>query len=354
MINEALRHQKKLKTSQTKGFCQIRSKEIALKNPYIQVNPLNSYAWIVIDCDYNLPYFKDMPVLPNYIVRNKGNNRGHLYFKISEVHNNGFSSYKAIEYYHAVRYALTLLLNGDIAFTQTLSKNPLATDYWRVEHLHSKEYELSELADYCELVPRYRLKEIKDAKKRAEIIGRNQTVFDCTRVEVYPLEEPTLEQIRAIAEQFNQSLDNPLPLQEIKHIAKSIWKYVSKPKTQEQKEKFREKQKERNKKSQEVRKEKAQKRKDQAFILFANKNLKLQDIADRLEVSIQLVKKYKAEFKKVYFTKSGSPSSLKNSGGFGGKQFSEVDSYLSDTFSLYRENEETDKIPLCTINRLLE
>ena len=112
MINEALRHQKKIKTSREKGFCQIRSKEIALKNPYIQVNPLNSYAWIVIDCDYDLPYFKDMPVYPNYIVRNKDNNRGHLYFKISEVHNNGFSSYKAIEYYNAVRYALTVLFKA--------------------------------------------------------------------------------------------------------------------------------------------------------------------------------------------------------------------------------------------------
>lgn len=354
MINEALKTQKKVKTSQTKGYCQIRNKAIALANPYIQVNPLNSYEWIVIDCDYNVPYYKDLPIQPNYIVRNKANGKAHLYFKISSVHNNGFSSYKAIEYYHAVRYALTLLLNGDIVFTQILSKNPLATDYWRVEHLHSKEYELSELADYCELVPRYKLKEIKEAKERAEIVGRNQTVFDCTRVEVYPLEEPTLEQIRVIAEQFNQSLDNPLLLQEIKHIAKSIWKYVSKPKTQEQKEKFREKQKERNKKSQEVRKEKAQKKKDQAFILFANKNLKLQDIADRLELSLRTVKGYKAEFKKVQFTKSGSPLSLQNLGGFGGKQFSEIDSYLSDTFSLHRENEDTEKIPLCTINRLLE
>lgn len=354
MINEALKTQKKLKTSRIKGYCQIRSKDIALENPYIQVNPLNSYEWIVIDCDYNVPYYKDLPVQPNYIVRNKGNGKAHLYFKISSVHNNGFSSYKAIEYYHAVRYALTLLLNGDIAFTQTLSKNPLATDYWRVEHLHSKEYELSELADYCELVPRYRLKEIKEAKERAEIVGRNQTVFDCTRVEVYPLEEPTLEQIRAIAEKFNQSLDNPLPTQEIKHIAKSIWKYVSKPKTQEQKEKFREKQSQRGKKSGEVRKEKAQKRKDQAFILFANKKLKLQEIADRLELSLVQTKRYKAEFKKVSLTKSGSPPSLKNSGYFEGREFSEIDNYLSETFSLYAEKEDTEKIPICTINRLLE
>lgn len=354
MINEALSQQRKLKTSRIKGFCQIRSKAIALENPYIQANPLNSYEWIIIDCDYDVLSYKDLPVQPNYIVRNKENSRAHLYFKISAVHNNGFSSFKAIEYYQAVRYALTLLLKGDLAFTQTLSKNPLAVDYWRVEHLHSYEYDLGELAEYCELVPKYRLKEIKKAQDRAEIMGRNQTIFDCTRFEVYPLEEPTLEQIRAIAEQFNQSLDNPLDEKEIRHIAKSIWKYVSKPKTQEQKERFIEKQRERGKKSGQSRAEKAQKIKDQAFIYLANKNLTQQAIADKLEVSLRTVKKISAEFKKVQRTKSGSPRDCQNLGYFGGKQFSKVDDYLCDTFSLYQEDERTEKIPINTINRLLE
>ena len=358
MIYEALRHQKKLKTSQTKGFCQMRSKEIALKNPYIQVNPLNSYAWVVIDCDYNLPYFKDMPVLPNYIVRNKGNNRGHLYFKISEVHNNGFSSYKAIEYYKAVKYALTILFNGDLAFTQTLSKNPLAVEHWRVDHLHSKEYDLSELAEYCELVPKYKLKAIKEAKELVEIIGRNQTIFDCTRVEAYRMDKPTLEQIRALAESFNSTLTNPLPVKEIGHIAKSIHKYVSKPKNLAEKEKLSERQRERGKKSGVVRAEKSQKRKDQAFILFANPKLKLQDVADKLELSIQQIKRYKAEFKKVSLTISGSPplagNLVKADSFYNGRRASDVDIYLSDIFNLYREQEDTEKIPINTINRLLE
>ena len=161
MINEALKTQKKIKTSQTKGFCQIRSKDIALSNPYIQANPLNSYEWIIIDIDTNIDYWEDLPVKPNIIVMNKDNNKGHLYFKIKAVHNNLDSSYKAIEYYNVVRYGLNTLLGGDIGFNQTLSKNPLAVDCWRVINIHDKEYELSELAEYCELVPRYKLKELK-------------------------------------------------------------------------------------------------------------------------------------------------------------------------------------------------
>jgi hypothetical protein len=353
MINEALKHQKKIKTSREKGYCQIRSKSIGLKNRYIQANPLNSYEWIIIDCDYEVPYFKDLPIYPNYIVRNKDNGRAHLYFKVSAVHNNGFSSYKALDYYHGVRLSLTILLKGDMGFNQTLSKNPLAVKDWRVEHIHSKEYDLGELAEYCELVPRYELKELKEAKDRAIVIGRNQTIFDCTRVEAYRLRDVTQEQILEIAEKYNQTLDDPLDGREIGHISKSIWKYVSRPKSKEQKEKFIAKQSERGKKSGVVRAEKAQKLKDKAFVLLSNLSLTVGDIADKLKVSIRRVQDLKAYFKGVQRTISGSPPLV----GFPQNPLEasvfNLGDYLVDTFSLYPESEDTEKIPLNTINRLL-
>jgi hypothetical protein len=335
MINEALRHQKKLKTSQTKGFCQIRNKALALTNPYIQANPLNSIEWIIIDCDYELPYFKDMPVVPNYIVRNKHNGKGHLYYKISAVHNNGFSSYKAIEYCNAVRYGLTILLNGDLAFTQTLSKNPLAVDHWRVEHLHSEEYELSELAEYCELVPKYKLKELKH-KERAEIIGRNPAIFWTAKDIAKGLTD--LNSIFDICSNLND-FSEPLGYKEVLGIAKSIHRHNVKPQT---KEKLSERQRERGKKSGVVRKAKAQVKKDKAYILFANPKFKLQEIADKLEISLRVIKRYKAEFKKVPLTISGSPPILRV--GDCAKQYSspEIEDYLVDTFSLYSEREDTE------------
>ena len=203
-------------------------------------------------------------------------------------------------------------------------------------------------------MPRYRFKEIKQARERAELIGRNQTIFDCTRVESYRLDKPTEGQISVIAERFNASLCDPLPSQEIKHIVRSIWKYVNKPKTREQKERFIEKQRERGKKSGQARVEKAQKLKNQAFIYFANRNISLQTIADKLEVSLRTIKGYKAEFKKVQRTKSGSPRAWQNSGFYKNKKETDIDRYLSDTFSLYAEKEDIEKIALCTIYRLLE
>jgi len=350
MIKEVLKQQKKLKTSQTKGFCQIRSKAIALDNPYIQANPLNSYEWIIIDIDTNIDYWEDLPVKPNIIVMNKNNNKGHLYYKISAVHNNLSSSYKAIEYYNAVRYGLNTLLGGDIGFNQTLSKNPLATNHWRVIELHDKEYELSELAEYCELVPRYKLKELKH-QDRAEVIGRNCAIFWTAKDLCKGLTD--LDSILAICNQLNDFRE-PLQAKEVLSIAKSICRYNNKPQTKATKEWLTERAKKNNKKSQAVRKEKAQAKKDKAFILFANPKNKLQEIADKLELSLIQVKRYKAEFKKVSFTNQVVPPVTINRGGYNNRTATAIDNYLADNFSLYAEREDMEKIPINTINRLLE
>ena len=216
-----------------------------------------------------------------------------------------------------------------------------------------KKYELSELAEYCELVPKYKIKAITDVNERAEILGRNQSIFDVVRVEAYKMNEPTEEQIRAVADSYNNNLANPLPRQEIKHIAKSIAKYVSRPRTQATKKWLEERAKKNNKKSQAVRKEKAQVKKDKAYILFANPKYKLQEIADKLEISIQQTKRYKAGYKKASFTNQVVPP-FAGKTFYGNKVATYIDVYLSDTFSLYRESEYTEKIPINTINRLLQ
>jgi len=374
MIKETLKKQKKIRCSDTKGYSVIRNKAIALQKPYIQANPLNSFEWIIVDIDHQNTYLEDLPVKPNIIVYNKDNRKAHYYFKIKAVHNNGFSSFKALEYYQAVRYGLNILLDGDIAFTQTLSKNPLAKEHFRVLEVHNKEYELAKLADYCDLVPRYKIKAITDIREKAEIIGRNQTIFDTVRVEAfeaYKINALTEEQIRAIADSYNNNLVNPLPKQEVKHIAKSISKYIDRPKNKIDYQKFIEKQSERGKRSGIIRQAMAQKNKDIAFIYFSNKNLTLEVIANKLNLSIRQIKRYKAEYKKVTLTISGSPPVVLGSFNLDtivntkekkiekkqtirvGYPHSSIYDYLSDNYSLYSEDETTEKIPINTINRLI-
>lgn len=120
IIREAFAKQTKIRCADRKNYSIIRNLNQGLDKLYIDINPLNSYEWIVIDCDYDVPYFEDMLVYPNYIVKNPGNNKAHLFFKVSAVHRNKNSSYKAQEYYHSIRIGLTILFKGDMGFSQVL------------------------------------------------------------------------------------------------------------------------------------------------------------------------------------------------------------------------------------------
>jgi len=361
MIKNTLTNQKKIRCSNQNAYSIIRNTDIALQKPYIQANPLNAFEWIILDIDHENTYIDDLQIKPNYIVYNKDNNKAHLYFKISVVHNNENSSYKAIEYYQAVRHGLNILFNGDLAFTQTLSKNPLAKEHWRVLEVHSKEYDLSELAEYCHLVPKYKIKQINDIKKQADIVGRNTAIFWTAKELAKGLTD--IKSILAICYSLN-TFNEPLGISEITGIAKSICKYNNKPKTKQIKDWLSERGKANNKKSQLVRQEKAEIKKAKAFILLANKNLTLSTIADKLNISLRTIKLYKSEFKKVQFTNQVVPVFVGNSTNnqsintitssyYQNKKATFIDVYLSDNFNLYRESEDTEKIPINTVNRLL-
>ncbi|BCD92668.1 hypothetical protein fh0823_28050 (plasmid) [Francisella halioticida] len=295
IIREVFAKQAKIRCSDRKDYSIIRNLNQGLDKLYIEINPLNSYEWIVIDCDHDVPYYKDMLVYPNYIVKNPGNNKAHLFFKVSAVHRNENSSYKAQEYYHSVRIGLTILLKGDMGFSQVLCKNPLIDDFWRVEHLHDKEYELSELADYCDFLP----KNLSKAKNLEELgLGRNCEIFEKVRHQAYklPVNENLFDKVYYLCQQENLLFTTPLFDKEVKHIAKSITKYVSSRDNKHWYQKLVERQKERGKKSGQKRAEKSELLQGKIIpLLYTNKTL--QAIADFIGTSLSTVKRVKLVFK---------------------------------------------------------
>ena len=295
IIRNVFYKQKKIRCADRKNYSIIRNLECGLDKLYIEINPLNSYEWIVIDCDYEVPYFKDMIVYPNYIVRNPDNNKAHLFFKVSAIHRNENSSYKAQEYYHSIKIALTLLFKGDMGFTQKLCKNPLIDDFWRVDEIHAKEYELSELAEYCEFLPKY----LSKAQNLEDMgLGRNCAIFENVRHKAYklPVNDMLFDKINYMCQQENLLFNTPLFEQEIKHIAKSITKYVSSRNNKFWYQKLVERQKERGKKSGKKRSVKSELLQGRIIpLLYTNKTL--QAIADFIGTSLSTVKRVKQVFK---------------------------------------------------------
>ena len=74
--------------------------------------------------------------------------------------------------------------------------------------------------------------------------------------------------------------------------------------------------------------------------------MKLQEIADKLEISLRVIKRYKAEFKKVPFTNQVVPPTISIGVSSLNFESSKVANSLADTFSLYAEREDTEKIPI--------
>lgn len=294
LIRESLSKQKKIRCADVKSYSVIRNLQQGLDKLYIEINPLNSYEWIVIDCDYDVPYYEDMPVVPNYIVRNPENNKAHLFFKIDAVHRNNNSSYKAQEFYHSVRIALTILFKGDLGFSQVLCKNPLVDDFWRVDYIHDQEFELSELSDHCDFLPRH----LHKAKNLDDLgLGRNCEIFEKVRHKAYklPINENLFDKIYYLCQQENMLFSIPLIDKEVRGIAKSITKYVSSLDNKFWYQRLVEKQSERGKKSGQKRVRRSELLQGKIIpLLYTNKTL--QAIADFVGISISTVKRVKKAF----------------------------------------------------------
>ena len=91
------------------GYMLIRSKAIAVKKPYIQVNSPVTTIYFVFDDDKNdaaLSWFDSNLPAPYWTTQNPENGHAHICYKLEiPLHTSEFSSIKAIKYAQAVYYA---------------------------------------------------------------------------------------------------------------------------------------------------------------------------------------------------------------------------------------------------------
>ena len=214
------------------SYMLIRSKAIAIKKPYIQVNPPLTTIYFVFDDDKGdaaLSWFDaDLPT-PLWTTQNPENGHCHHCYKLQiPISTSEMASVKAIKYAQAVYYAYALKLGADLAYSQLITKNPLHPQ-WRTTFWTDRAYTLDYLADFVDLPKRI-------PKKLEQVgLGRNVTMFEKGRHWAYSAVRDYLHHHSSSAwekavlshlENINEGFEPPLPYVEIKATAKSIARWV--------------------------------------------------------------------------------------------------------------------------------
>lgn len=214
------------------GYMLIRTKSIAVKKPYIQINPPLMTVYFIFDDDKDdaaLSWFDAGLPKPFWTTQNPDNGHSHHCYKLEiPLCTSEFASIKAIKYAQAVYYAYALKMGADHSYSHMITKNPLHPQ-WRTTFWTDRAYSLDYLADFIELP--------KQIPKKQEIVGlgRNVTMFEKGRywaykaIRDYMHHDSSCEWERAVIakiEAINNGFEQPLAYSEVKATAKSIAKWV--------------------------------------------------------------------------------------------------------------------------------
>lgn len=209
-------------------------RERALRRQYVETSPRALVAAVVIDVDrpdavlraFERP--SDHPV-PSWVVEgNRGH--GHVGFWLeSPVCRTDAARVDPLRYLARVTEGLRRSLDGDQAYTGLLTRNPLhdeADVIWGTD----KAYSLRELGTVH--TPR----QLPRKPERSSGLGRNVTMFDTARHEVYGLHDPdqplddwhrvVVQHCHAVNSTFDAALGGPLPFAEVQATASSISRWT--------------------------------------------------------------------------------------------------------------------------------
>lgn len=273
--------------SKSRSF--IYPKEIALNLPYIQYNTPISKPFMLFDIDNNKEPFEWLdntkkPIPPNWIIINKRNGHKLYIYELKEpVYFGKNARIKPQLFYKNVYDRLAEQFNADLAFNNTFSKNVFyKTNKWEIENSCIMPYSLHELleATFSEKSAKAE-NSISYGKKQ----GRNVELFNRCRFYAYRIFRLLTYNVEALhatlslyIQEQNRRFKYPLHWKELKHIVKSICKWVAKHFSPE---KFTARQKYCNAKSRASANAKAYIKYKQCLDLFKNRDMSIKDIAKK-------------------------------------------------------------------------
>lgn len=173
--------------SENKTAIFTRPREYAINYSYMQINRSGMVSWLIFDIDHNNALiWKDVGLPPpNLIVQNRKNAHSHLYYAIVPVCTTEKARFQPISYMKAVYEAFTVRLNADTSFHNgPVAKTP-GHPLWLTNEIHSRVYELGELADHVELTCPLSKRKETDAGKGTH--SRHCILFDLLRHYAYSI-----------------------------------------------------------------------------------------------------------------------------------------------------------------------
>jgi hypothetical protein len=280
------------------GQLKIRPKAQAIKDAYIQPNPITRAYWMVFDIDKEQgrywPEEWHVPT-PNMEARNPENNHQHLFYMIDPaVYTLRQARSAPLKLAADVDRYLTRLLDADPGYGKLISKNPLSPK-WNVYIWHENPWGLTELLDY---IPDEIIK-WKPRPRETIGLGRNCTVFDQARVYAYAEwrrlrfddQARLLDAVFSYAMNINLSFRVPMLDKEVMCISRSISKWTARHMDAGG---LREWHREQNRKSVIVRQGKAESRAGEIRIFYdTHPDITRKELAVKFEVSEKTIQRLK-------------------------------------------------------------
>lgn len=212
---------------------KIRRKEHAKKRKHVQFNPSQLVTYLCFDVDKERAHESwhdaNLPC-PSLIVQNPENGHAHLLYALAApVPRTEAARLKPLKFLAVVEEGLRLKLGADQGFAGLICKTPNHQSWRTFEPTFEAIYELGELSEWVDLPAK--------VPKRLGIrtgLGRNVELFDRLRFWAYKWlgdykSKKNFEDwgraVLSQCEHFND-FTAPLPLSEVRAVAKSVAKWT--------------------------------------------------------------------------------------------------------------------------------
>jgi len=224
----------KVKVSNEDYYQIIRNKQHSAKFSHIQYNHLSGQNYICLDCDVNaFNVIEENNINPNLVVKNKNNNRAHLFFRLTSfVGTTVRAREKPQKALRLLTHSLNNHLGTDKAFNGIQAKNPL-NDSYDIFSFSNESY------DFYELFENIPDNQIYINKPKVSIVDdqevlhvgtgeRNVYLFEAVRHQSYKIKhkhnsyESLYVEIERIYNDLNGMLAEPVDFKECQHSIKSI------------------------------------------------------------------------------------------------------------------------------------